>query len=33
MAAVLVMVPNVRLDQPDEMLLAEDYDMVEHLAA
>ena len=31
-AAVLVIVPDVRVDQPDEMLQGENYDMVEHLA-
>jgi hypothetical protein len=33
MAGVLVVVLDVRVGQPDEMLLAEDYDAVEYLAA
>jgi hypothetical protein len=32
-AAVLVVILDVRVGQPDEMWLAEDYDAIEHLAA
>jgi hypothetical protein len=32
-AAVLVVVPDVRVDELDEMLPAEDDDVVRHLAA
>jgi hypothetical protein len=32
-AAFLVVVPDVRVDELDEMLPAEDYDVVEQLAA
>jgi len=33
MAAVLVMIPDVRVDQPEEMLLSKDHDVVEQLSA
>jgi hypothetical protein len=31
--AIFAVVPDVRVNQPDEILLAEDYNVVEQLAA